>query len=525
MSRNGSGVYTLPAGNPVVTGTTISSTVHNNTMTDLATEMTNSVDKDGQTVITGTIDHNGNQIILDAASTTSITADTNNLIDIEISSVDAIKFGWQSVADTGFVSIDPAAFTADATENTHRLALLASNAITIPTGTTALVSGLYVAEPNITATGTVTNAATVYIAGAPTEGATNYSLLIGSGDLGLGTLTLGSGSITDSSGAIDFGNEALSTTGTLGIGAITTSEDLTFSNANPEIFSGDADGTFTIAAGATALEGSNMVLFGLSHATLASDVWFRTGSTLELGFDSSANIWDFQANAITTTGSISGATGTFSGGSSGATASINADELIVENSVAGGLSILTPDNATGSLFFGSPSDNVGGFTQWNYTDSKLTTGTNKVGASSVLVGDNSVINLTLSGASGSELATFAGDVTLSDGDLTVSAGFLNLGAPAELTIATGAVTATSSYHIIDTEADAASDALLTINGGSQGDILYLSSANSARSVVVTDNTGNLRLAGGDFTMDNVADTITLLHNGANWLETSRAGNA
>ncbi len=49
MPRNGAGVYSLPAGNPVVTGTTISSTVQNNTMSDVAVALTNSISKDGQT--------------------------------------------------------------------------------------------------------------------------------------------------------------------------------------------------------------------------------------------------------------------------------------------------------------------------------------------------------------------------------------------------------------------------------------------------------------------------------------------
>jgi len=49
MARNGSGVYTLPAGNPVVTGTTISSTWANNTLNDLGNAMTASLAYDGQT--------------------------------------------------------------------------------------------------------------------------------------------------------------------------------------------------------------------------------------------------------------------------------------------------------------------------------------------------------------------------------------------------------------------------------------------------------------------------------------------
>jgi len=62
MSRNGSGVYQLPAGNPVVTATTISSTWANNTLTDLATAMTGSVAADGQTPITGDLQMGGNKV-------------------------------------------------------------------------------------------------------------------------------------------------------------------------------------------------------------------------------------------------------------------------------------------------------------------------------------------------------------------------------------------------------------------------------------------------------------------------------
>jgi hypothetical protein len=55
MSRNGTGTYNLPAGNPVVTGTTISSTWANNTLADIATALSGSVAADGQTPITGAL--------------------------------------------------------------------------------------------------------------------------------------------------------------------------------------------------------------------------------------------------------------------------------------------------------------------------------------------------------------------------------------------------------------------------------------------------------------------------------------
>lgn len=50
MSRDGSGNYSLPSGQPVVTATTISSTVHNTFAADVATALTASIAKDGQTV-------------------------------------------------------------------------------------------------------------------------------------------------------------------------------------------------------------------------------------------------------------------------------------------------------------------------------------------------------------------------------------------------------------------------------------------------------------------------------------------
>lgn len=47
-SRNSSGTYSLPAGNPVVAGTTISATTHNSTNSDIATELTDSLSRSGK---------------------------------------------------------------------------------------------------------------------------------------------------------------------------------------------------------------------------------------------------------------------------------------------------------------------------------------------------------------------------------------------------------------------------------------------------------------------------------------------
>jgi hypothetical protein len=62
MSRNGSGVYSLPAGNPVVTGTTISSSWANTTLSDIATALTGSIAADGQTAMTGNLQMGNNKV-------------------------------------------------------------------------------------------------------------------------------------------------------------------------------------------------------------------------------------------------------------------------------------------------------------------------------------------------------------------------------------------------------------------------------------------------------------------------------
>jgi hypothetical protein len=101
----------------------------------------------------------------------------------------------------------------------------------------------------------------------------------------------------------------------------------------------------------------------------------------------------------------------------------------------------------------------------------------------------------------------------------------------ELTIASGAITVTGSKHRVDTEADAATDDLDTINGWKgTGHILYLTSAASTRDTTVRDQSvsgGNIELDGAtSFTFTNARDILVLMYlNGpAKWCEISRSNN-
>lgn len=77
-----------------------------------------------------------------------------------------------------------------------------------------------------------------------------------------------------------------------------------------------------------------------------------------------------------------------------------------------------------------------------------------------------------------------------------------------LTIAAGVVTATQTYHTIDTEGAAASDDLDTINGLANGQFYVFKSASAARNVVFKHNTGNIKNPSGrDITLDVTNDKI------------------
>lgn len=118
--------------------------------------------------------------------------------------------------------------------------------------------------------------------------------------------------------------------------------------------------------------------------------------------------------------------------------------------------------------------------------------------------------------------TAGGNISLDKQEVSVAPG-----TPSELTISGGAVTVTGSIafrrHTIDTEGDGATDDLTTITGGNAGEILIISPADDARTVVVKDGAG--LLTGSDFSMDGIDDLMMLECKAANvWREVSRSDN-
>ena len=142
-----------------------------------------------------------------------------------------------------------------------------------------------------------------------------------------------------------------------------------------------------------------------------------------------------------------------------------------------------------------------------------------------LAADGKIINEALQTASTAPVAdaALANKKYVDDAIVTAAALPIDFGTRSELTIASGEVTVTESYHAIDTESDAASDDLDTINGGTTGDIVVFRSAAGSRETTFKDGTGNLRLS-GDFILTSAEDTIMLIRDGSVWLEISRSNN-
>jgi len=106
------------------------------------------------------------------------------------------------------------------------------------------------------------------------------------------------------------------------------------------------------------------------------------------------------------------------------------------------------------------------------------------------------------------------------------------GSDTALTIATGVVTLSnnSSSYVLDTEGNAATDDLDTINGGQDGTIIFIKSTADARNVVLKHATGNIwnpqnnNATTRDITLDVTTDFVMLRYSSTvgYWIIVSRS---
>jgi hypothetical protein len=144
MSRNGSGTYTLPAGNPVVTGTTISSTWANCTLTNIASALTDSLAADGQTTATGNLKMGNNRITgladglasTDAATVSQVAASVAGLGTMSTQNANAVAITGGAINGTtvGATTASTGAFTNFTASGTA--SFTSTGAVKVPVGTT-----------------------------------------------------------------------------------------------------------------------------------------------------------------------------------------------------------------------------------------------------------------------------------------------------------------------------------------------------------------------------------------------------
>jgi len=153
--------------------------------------------------VTGTSSLDGAVTVNDTGADVDLRVESNNNANAFVMDGGTLSGTGQGafggvVDTTASWLFDRQAFTHAAGTSYSTVRINRTGAVTIPSGTAPIVSSLSVSEPHITATGTVTAAASVYVASAPTEGANNYSLFVDDG-------------LTRLDGGVTFGDETLDT--------------------------------------------------------------------------------------------------------------------------------------------------------------------------------------------------------------------------------------------------------------------------------------------------------------------------
>jgi hypothetical protein len=163
-----SGTYTLPAGNPVVTGTTITSTWANTTFSDVATALTNSVPTDGSAPMVGALQMGNNKI----------TGVTDGTASSDVATVNQIS----NPTITGG-TIDGAPIGAANPKNGAFLALTANSAAFSGTSTAPTVTPSTDSSTKIATTAFVQSAITAVSSGVTSFNTRSGAVTLSSGDV------------------------------------------------------------------------------------------------------------------------------------------------------------------------------------------------------------------------------------------------------------------------------------------------------------------------------------------------------
>jgi hypothetical protein len=167
-----------------------------------------------------------------------------------------------------------------------------------------------------------------------------------------------------------------------------------------------------------------------------------------------------------------------------------------------------------------------------FIDFNLTCGDNPT----LKIKDLDAITLKKYTGAGTKVSLIAGDIKpqrylcINDGSnivvLNPTYSTMQSGPATALTISDGTITinGNSSSHSIDTESSASSDDLDTINGGQDGQVIFIRLTDDARNIILKHNIGNIfNPIGTDITLDLTSDIIQLRYSStlAKWVVTSQ----
>jgi len=398
-----------------------------------------------------------------------------------------------AVANTAYLRIAPIAITSTANQP-YASVRIAPVGVTVPTGTSAVVSSLHVVEPVISATGTVTVAATVYIQDAPTEGTNDYALFVDAGATRLdGTLTASGG------GALTGTWSDLGSVSTIDIngGTVDAITSLTVAN-NVDVgnykVTAKAFEASDLTSGRITFAGTNGLLADDGDLTFATDTLTAT----KIGAFEASGAINFASQAMTSVNIDSGAI-------DGVTLGTNAvvTQAVIDDIDLNGKVITMTGSASDTAVFTAGTN---GTLSIVTTDAAGTDAAIQITADGTVDIDSAVGDvITLDSGAAIHLEPAANSVILLDGTISVDAG-----------VVTGATSITSTDfvgNITGTVLTATQNSVTTMTG------LVTTSALNSGSIAtgfgaIDNGTSNITTGGiikidVDGSAENAAGSLTM----------------
>lgn len=402
MPFNGSGTFSPASGNPAVAGTTILSSLYNDTVNDVANGLTNAVTRDGQGVM-----------------------------NVQFKIVN------------GTVSVPGLGFNAETSSGLYLPGLTLGPAI--------VSQGVEVARfktnGNVLIGSTTDTGERLQVTGT--------AKVTGNTSIG-GTLDV-TGAVTLTSNATIGGTLGVTGVSTFALGSVST-PSITFTGDTDTGFYRSSADTISVANGGAQNYILGSTLFSV-NVPIGASVGTAALPTIRFQGDSDSGLWqsavdniDFSIGGTNRLSLNGSALKRISGTGSGQTANSNADDLTIDSSANAGISILTPNTASALIYFGDPEATASGRITYAHTTDAM--GFVCAGSTVLTLADGSITAvdpiLVPDGTATAPSLAFKDDTTLNTGFYRVSENVIGVttgGSQAATFDATGNFTAVGSVNV------------------------------------------------------------------------------